>query len=480
MNRWIGQFALLALLANSSTASDWARITQPTDNNTDEAALARTPDGVLHVVWLRKGGETSDYMHTAIGPDGRVLGGPSPVLTGWNTLVNPALVTTRKGELWLFFSGMRATNEKDPYSHGALYWATGDVGGARWSLRPGPRSYSENVYESDIAAVMGPNGVPAIAWTEHNGVQLHFGTEKGYRDRELELPCCAYHAGIAVDGITGDIVSGWHSNVDHGEGLLMQVVAPNERELRYVFNSATEDRTASLAIEQRMAMTGRIGQSGVYLAFCVGYPNCKSVNLWKHGGVASSVIATSPGAHHVNIAAAPDGRLWVMWANDTTLFFTRSNCDATRFGVVQMVPAPKGTQTIFKLGGEGTLGPLDVLTHAQNYPSAEIATWYTRVLPPLTFTAQEEGQKINFLVTDVGDPVVGATVLVDGKTLTTDAQGHAVLDLPAGAHGVATATASKEGYKTTTWGHSTGAGHRGPLRFMYPNVQSPACLRTYN
>src|ERR1700760_2928371 len=131
MKRWIGQFALLALLANDAAASDWVRITQPTDNNTDEAALARTSDGVLHVVWQRKSGETYDYMHTAIGPDGHVSGSPLPVLTGWNTLVNPGLVAVRKSELWLFFAGIRTTNEKDPYSHGALYWATSDATGAR-------------------------------------------------------------------------------------------------------------------------------------------------------------------------------------------------------------------------------------------------------------------------------------------------------------------------------------------------------------
>jgi hypothetical protein len=451
-----------------AAGSDWTRITQPTDNNTDEVAMARTPDGVLHIAWVRKQGDVSDYMHTAISPTGKVIGNPSPIVTGWNTLVNPALVVAPNSELWLFFGGIRTTDDhRDPYARGSLYAVRGDAGGAHWSLLPGARSESRNVYEGDTAAALAPNGMPVIAWAQHNGLGLQFGFEHKNRDSELELPCCIYHPWLGVDGVSNQVVAGWHSNADGAEGLFTETVSPNQRELQHVPDSSTDNRTGSIAIEQHMAITGRLGDSGVYVAYCIGYPSCTAVNLWRYGSGRPITIAHTPNAHHVNISQAPDGRLWIMWANDTTLFFTRSNRAATRLGEVQTVVSPKGTQTVFKLDGDGKLGPLDVMTHVQNYPSAEIATWYTRVLPPLTFTAQEEGQKIVFLVTDVDDPVSGATVNVQGKTLTTDSIGRAILDLPAGTHAASAATASKEGYRVANLGHSeqTG-GRRGPKRFM--------------
>jgi hypothetical protein len=52
---------------------------------------------------------------------------------------------------------------------------------------------------------------------------------------------------------------------------------------------------------------------------------------------------------------------------------------------------------------------------------------------------------VRFRVTDAGDPVLGASVTIAGRTLRTGASGRAAVDLPL-PRGRWTARASKPGY----------------------------------
>jgi hypothetical protein len=47
-------------LVSGAPRGEWTRITELTDPNIYEVGLARTPDGVLHVAWLRKNGTLQD------------------------------------------------------------------------------------------------------------------------------------------------------------------------------------------------------------------------------------------------------------------------------------------------------------------------------------------------------------------------------------------------------------------------------------
>jgi hypothetical protein len=441
------------MVCRAGQPGEWTRITETTDANIFEPALARTADGVLHVVWMRKNGTKRDLMHTAVGKDGKVLGAPTPVIQEWATLDNPDLVVTKDGGLRLFISGQRTTDIKDPHSGGSLYSATAPASGAAWTLEKGAHAQSNSVSASPVGAGILPNGTPIAAWAVSFALQAHIGLNPQTEDLKFQTTCCAYQPDIAVDAQSGEAVLGWFSNATKEHGLYTQAIAPQQGQKQYVPGSATEDRNSSLSLDQRMAITSRIGAPGVYVAYGAGYPTAKSVNLWRHGTAAPLVVANAEGARHVNISAGPEGRLWVMWQRNRRAYAVRSNRDATRFGAVVEVapPAGKAASGIYKVKGEGSVWPLDLFIACQSIN--ELATYHTQVLPGLSLSASPatiaaaQGGNVTFTVSDAGDPVAGATVTVAGKSLTTDASGRATYTVAKGAKpGPIAATATKAEY----------------------------------
>jgi hypothetical protein len=297
------------------------------------------------------------------------------------------------------------------------------------------------------------DGTPVAAWAVSFALQAHIGLDPKKDDLTFQTACCAYQPDIAVDNANGEAVLGWFSNATNEQGLFTQTIAPSAGEKQYVPESATADRKSALSIDQRIAISNRIGAPGVYVAYGAGYPTYQTVNLWRHGTAAPMVIAKASGAHLVNISAGPEGRLWVMWERNRRVYATRSNRDATRFGAIVEVapPAGKAESGVYKVKGEGSVWPLDLFVACQSIQ--ELATYHTQVLPGLSLTASPQsisaaqGGTVTFQVTDAGDPVAGATIAVAGKTLTTDAQGRAGYVVPKGAKaGSISGTATKAEY----------------------------------
>ena len=114
--------------STTGSPGTWTRVTDTNGRNIDEAGLARTSDGVLHVVWLRrKGGLNESIMHTPISPDGKV-GSPSPVLAGLKSAGNPYVVRLPDGKLRAFFPGLGKSNED-----GGVKAATAPSSGIGWT-----------------------------------------------------------------------------------------------------------------------------------------------------------------------------------------------------------------------------------------------------------------------------------------------------------------------------------------------------------
>ncbi|MBZ5514683.1 MAG: hypothetical protein LAN62_07540 [Acidobacteriia bacterium] len=392
-------------------------------------------------------------MHTAIGADGRIVGAPVAALGGWASLDNPDLTATKDGGLRLFFAGLRSTETRDPYSSGSLFSATAPASGATWTLEKGAHAQSNSVYASPVGTAVMRDETPVAAWATSFALQAHIGLNPKTPDLKFQTSCCAYQPDLGIDAGSGEAVLGWFSNATKESGLYTQTIAPTAGEKQFVPGSATPDRNSSISIDQRMAITGRIGAPGVYVAYGAGYPTYKTVNLWRHGSSAPIVVANAPGARLVNISAGPEGRLWVMWQRSGRAYATRSNRDATRFGAIVEAapPAGKASSGIFKVKGEGSVWPLDLFLACQS--GNELATYHTQVFPglsvgvtPKTVTAAQGGT-VTFEVTDAGDPVAGASISVAGKPLTADAKGHASLPLAkASKPGPLTATATKSGY----------------------------------
>ena len=426
-----------ALASSAGSPGVWTRVTDANGRNIDEVGLSRTNDGVLHVLWTRrKGGLDASIIHTPISVSGKV-GSSSAVLGPFKSAGNPTVVTLPDGKLRVFFPGLGGTN-----ADGGVKAATAPPSGAQWT-REGTRVSSTVSAVSPGGAAVTKDGESIFAYSYSFHLAYHVGLDPSVTDTEIQpdQACCDYFPGLATDATAGQTVIAWYSNATNRVGLWAQQILPSAGPRQRVPGS-TQGKS-SLAIDQQTPIAARLGVPGVYIAYCSGYPTCKRALLWRTGGGKAVSAGSSADVEDVNIAAAPGGRLWVMWHDGTTngLFATRTNKAATRFGPVIAVKPPAGTSEVWKLKGEGSRGPLDVLASVST--GSSLATWHTQVWPALTISARKSSAGVTFLVTDAGDPVAAARVSYGGKKLTTNAKGQTK---GAPAKTSTKATATKTGY----------------------------------
>jgi hypothetical protein len=428
--------AAAAFAAQAGPPGTWTRVTDPSGRNIDQVGLARTGNGVLHVFWQRRVGPTSSAIrHTAITPAGRV-GASSAVLPPLRVARDPDAVVLPDGRLRVFFPGLG-----DTIDEGGVIAATGSAAGTGWK-REGPRISSASSSVDAVGAAVTSGGESVAAYTRSFVVAFHVGVSAGDPDREVQAgnQCCDYQPDLATDARSGQTFIAYFSNAKGRTGTWAQQVLPTVGKRILVPGSATKGQ--ALGVDQRVAITARLGAPGVYVAVCQGYPVCTKAVLWKAGGRAL-VVGKGKDVEDVHASPGPEGRIWVAWHDGRTkqVVAVRTNKAATRVGPVVVVkPPPRATQ-LWKLTGDGSLGPLDLLVSATT--GSSLATWHTQVLPPLTITVKKGKPAATVAVTDAGDPVQGAKVSVAGKTLTTSAAGLVKVALPSVK---ITVTAAKPGY----------------------------------
>jgi hypothetical protein len=436
--------ASLVVLAVASSAQagppgQWTRL-PGTVINFAEPGLARTQDGVLHVVYTRKNGPREDLVHLEVSPGGKV-GGDAVAFGGWSAMSHPDLLRMPDGSLRAFFGGIRTTNTGE--TNNAMNTATAPASGAPWTLKPGSAAQSTSAYATTVAgAGLAKDGTPISAWSGTPGLGFHYGIDPATPDGTIaQTGCCLYTPEIAVDSASGQAWVGFHSNENAKPGLYVNAIGPGGPQGARRLAQGSVVGKSSIYPGNRASLTGRIGAGGVYLFFGQGYPTFKTLALWKVDTAKPQLVIKADRNEHANVAAAPNGRLWLMWEQSGTIHAARTNRSATRLGAVNAIRPPSGA-SIYRLNGEGSAGPLDLIANLQ--AAGGQALWHQQVWPKLSLTGSRSGTKIVFRVTDAGDAVAGATVKAGGKSLKTNATGRATLaQAPSG--GIA-ATASKAGH----------------------------------
>jgi hypothetical protein len=447
----------LLLVAAPAAQADWHRVTAPGGASTDEVSLLRGGDGVLHVAWpIQSGPNTTDLRHTVISPGGSV-GATSPIQTGWAGIENPALVQGADG-LRVFFGGQRSTDTQDPNQE--LNTALSVDGGASWTLQEGSIvPTGGQAYGSPVAAAIQSDGVPIQAWAGTLGTWVHRGLDPLVPIVDLQSPLgqYGYNTGLAAAG--GRTVVAWYSNSATGRGVHAQDIGldGNPSGPARVMPNTSNMTVGMLA---RTPIVARPG-GGFYVAYPTGNPELNRVRLWSVGSGSARTIARTDDDAYATVAAAADGRLWVVWTdtdegNDHVLA-TRSNASVSRFGAVVEAGRPNGTTQAYSLNGSDAPnstaagGALDLLANYSIGTTPRTATYVTRILPGLTLTAsprrldRDEATEVTFTVTDAGDPVEGARVSARGRSDRTDEDGHATLELT-GSERAITALATLRGY----------------------------------
>jgi hypothetical protein len=180
-------------------------------------------------------------------------------------------------------------------------------------------------------------------------------------------------------------------------------------------------------------IAARIGAPGTYVGFTD--PNKQQVELYEYGATTSVV---HKGAYRVaKVFAAPEGRLWMLWGDaNSGVFVTRSNKAVTRWEPVRRIPLPPNLTAFYNAQGEGSVGPLDVFVDLL-VGTTQRGFWHAHALAKDSLSASVSYQSggrsrtehVSFRLTDAGDPLKGAIIVVahGGKTLNlrTDASGHA-------------------------------------------------------
>jgi hypothetical protein len=421
--------ALVVVLAVAGSAAagppgKWTKL-PGTVINFAEPGLARTSDGVLHVVFTRRNGNKEDLIHLEISPSGAV-GGDTVAIGGWSAMSHPDLLRMPDGSLRAFFGGIRSTSPGE--TNNAMNTATAPASGAPWTLKPGKAAQATYAYATGVAgAGLAKDGTPISAWSGTPGLGFHYGVDPSTPDGKIpQSGCCLYTPEIAVDSASGQAWVGFHSNENDGPGLYVNAIGPGGPQGGRKLAQGSVVGKSSVYPGNRTSLTGRIGAGGVYLFYGQGYPTFKTLALWKVDTAKPHLVIKADRNEHANLAAAPDGRLWLMWEQNG-------------------IRPPSGA-TIYRLNGEGSAGPLDLIANLQ--AAGGQAFWHQQVWPKLSLAGSRKGTTVVFRVTDAGDPVAGATVRAGGKTLKTNAAGRATLT--SAARGRVKATASKAAYAPAT------------------------------
>jgi hypothetical protein len=435
--------------AAPASAAPWKRMTTPDGSSTDQVGLARTGDGVLHVVWHhRTGPNTEDLNHTVIARAGRI-GATNPIQSGWTSITNTALVVA-PGGLRAFWGGLRTTESSDPQRE--TNTALSPDGGASWSLQPGQVNPSgAQSYASSHAATVRGDGSTLQAFAGTLGTWVHAGlTPATPNHNVMEGLQYGNDPNLATDA-TDRTVMAWYSNATGRLGVLAQDVRADGSP---VGGPATMPGTAAMntGMLGRTPLVARRG-GGLYVA----YPTPGGVRVWRMGASNAPVVAGIDNSPAVAIAAAEDGRIWVLWTKgfgDPDVLARRSNKGATRFGAIVNAGHPPDAMQAYRLDANVAGSELDVLANFNIGTTSDAATSYRRLQPGLTLKASPstlrkgERTEVRFTVSDAGDAVRGARVKVGAGSGTTDSRGRVTLSLR--SSGAVKAQATRTGYTAAT------------------------------
>lgn len=413
--------ALVAAVASlaaaaPSAAPAWPRISGPAGAGA-QLGLARTTDGVLHVIWNR-GATSTAIFDTRLSPIGAPIG-TSAVASGWDGNGGLALLQMPDRTLRLFAAGGHAPGLASALV--GMNTLTAPAVGSKWTLASGV-VWGGAVANAaaNIGATLTKDGEPVTAWAG----TVHKGLDPG----AASIP---YHADmgtsmLATDQATGAVVLAGETIAGQG-GTFVQQVLPTKGPA-VLLPSALQERSSGLA--------ARIGAPGVYVA----YADSHAVKLYRYGG-ATKTLATGP-YDTTAVFSGPEGRLWVVWGDPHGIFVTRSNRSVSGFEPVQKLALPANTTSLYHVEGEGSAGPLDLFTDVL-LGADDRGYRHAHVLAQFALRAQAAKGKVTLSAADAGDPLAGVAIVVAGKHLRTDAHGRAVAVLRLGSY---TATATATGY----------------------------------
>jgi hypothetical protein len=442
--------------AAAGPPGSWTKVSTGNVISINEPGLFRTGDGALHIAFTRRNTNNTDSIgHTAVAPTGKTTR-QNIAVGNWQTIIDdPKLVAAAGGSMRLVFAGLRTLDPNNYFTKGVMYSSIGNEAGSTWTLQNTSMSQDNFAYASyGTGATTLSDLTPIASWTLNTNVRWHEGTSNtapaSTPDSTFTQACCVYHSMLVRDG--GKVWLAWYGNgsSNASNGTFVKQIEPSVGATMKVPSSSVAG-PLSLAPDQAVAMAARKG-GGTFVAFCVGYPTCNYMGLWKVGTDNVRKIPKTAGADTVAISSGPAGRLWIAWENNSAnkVFVTRTNTNGTKFGSIRAMNGPKGAASIYRLAIEGSRGKGDIVINTG------AGLFHQQVLPGLSLSASPNkwnggsSKTVTFLVTDATEPVKGAPVKVGTRSCKTGTNGKCTISFPKMAAQKLKATASKAGYGKVT------------------------------
>jgi len=429
----------LATPAGAGPPGSWTKVTNfdSEASNSDEVGVARTGDGLLHVLWT----QDTAVLSTRLSANAESVRGTRTVFTYGGAVGDVALLPTPSGGLRAFFSGLF---DGDPHDVGMSTATSPD--GVTWTVQPTLASDAREGNRSPVYAAAGiggtlfDNGTPLSIWGDSapGAAAYHVGT--GNQTPDVHFRSDAVTVGspeAATDSATGDVAVGWN-DFDSGStlvGLVQQTIDP------WFPLGATTTPPGGNAADPLfpVGMTGRSGgASGIFVAYLRGTNQFDSKPAVWRVGASGATNLSGADARYPGVTMGPDGRLWAFWAvqgETWDIHARRSNAAATQWGEPVDLDPPAGTSTVWSLKGDGSAaacGALDIVALAT--AGNDTANYHQRVLPGLTLKkkvlngGRGETAKVRFRASDAGEPV-DATIRFGAKQADTGDDGKVKLKL---------------------------------------------------
>jgi hypothetical protein len=396
--------------------------------------VARTSDGVLHIVWSRGGAGTAwALFDTAVTPAGNVAA-PKVIASGWSRIDDPAVVAHGRA-LTVVFPGVKTDKTGDPTD--GLDSATNSGGG--WSVRAAAIDASDFAGSPVPALAQTTDAKLVQAWPANGQVAVQSGLD----------PAATVQRGfgkgdnVALAG-SDSVWVGWCGTQP---GIFVRAVNPGSAAPTGPTLRMPGSQTTRCPAATRVQLVARAG-GGAFAAASVSSE--RAVLVWKVGSSAATTVAGDSGIkQQIALAADPDGRLWVGWRDTSSgqLLFRRSNRTATEWGAVVSTSVPASQDGVYNLDLAGQSDRVDAIARTAR-SSSGVSLLHTQIFPGLTVSATGTSGHATVVVTDAGDPVAGSTVHVGTHLLRTTGDGTAGLDLAPGSYAVSATKADYVGAST--------------------------------
>ena len=419
----------------------WTALTASASPNFAQAAVARTPDGVQHVVWVVDNPDrTHHYEHTTISPAGAQGPVTRVLASNWSALSTPVdLGVNADGSLRLAFRGSIDGGTADFFSYKGVYTAVSGDGGTSWVL---PREVlAKSTTDGGVTMAHLPDGTPITGFGDTGGFHWSIGSVP-----EAAVPTASVleftdHDAMAASLVTsGSAVYVVYQSV-RANGVYARQVWPA---LGAPLRAPGDDTHPG----PPMAVVDRPGVGPV-----AAYAVDSKVVLWDIAANRVHRVRGMDGPNNVSLAIEPDGHLWVA-AQGPIGYTPRVSRVSARGWTIDRKPARlDDLYSTFGLevSSAGALrAELLVTGNEVGEPSRIHAM---SALAQLTVKASprrwrtHRAQRVVFKVTDVDGKVAGAKVRAGGRRCTTNGSGKCAIRFPSQARpGRITAKVTKRSY----------------------------------